>query len=97
MILAEDDVELPTGKTIKYLHQIYKGDGGVIIICIKHSQVLLQREYSYPVDEILYQFPGGRIEKGESYEDAAQRELAEESASRRRRVYSYHLASVGRI
>lgn len=79
MTLAEDDVELPTGKAIKYLHQVYKGNGGVIVICIKDGKLLLQHEYSYPVNEVLYQFPGGRIEDKETYEEAATRELAEKS------------------
>lgn len=79
MTLVEDDVQLPTGKVIKYLHHSYKGNGGVIIICIKNGRLLVQREYSYPVNEVLYQFPGGRIEDNETYEEAAMRELAEES------------------
>lgn len=79
LTLVEDDVQLPTGKIIKYLRQVYKGNGGVIIICIKNGKLLLQQEYSYPVNEVLYQFPGGRIEDDETCEEAAMRELAEES------------------
>ena len=78
MILAEDEVELPDGKRSLYLRQVYQGKGGVIIICQNGGKVLIQREYSYPVDDILYQFPGGKIEEGETPEQAAQRELAED-------------------
>ena len=63
MILAEDEVELPDGKRSLYLRQVYQGKGGVIIICQNGGKVLIQREYSYPVDDILYQFPGGKIEE----------------------------------
>lgn len=79
MQLVEDEVELPSGKKIQYLRQEYSGRGGVIVICRKGDKILVQREYSYPVDEILWQFPGGKIEADETSEQAATRELAEES------------------
>ena len=79
MQLVEDEVELPSGKKIQYLRQEYSGRGGVIVICRKGDKILVQREYSYPVDEILWQFPGGKIETDETPEQAATRELAEES------------------
>ncbi len=40
---------------------------------------MLQREYSYPVGEVLLQFPGGKIDGCETPEHAAARELREES------------------
>ena len=79
MQLVEDEVELPSGKKIQYLRQEYSGRGGVIVICRKGDKILVQREYSYPLDEILWQFPGGKIEADETPEQAATRELAEES------------------
>jgi len=51
----------------------------VTIICLRDDQILLQREYSYPVGEFLVQFPGGKIEENETPEEAAVRELKEES------------------
>ena len=49
------------------------------MVCRRGDNILVQQEYSYPVDEVLYQFPGGKIEAGEDVCAAAQRELAEES------------------
>ena len=63
IVLAEDEVELPDGKRSLYLRQVYQGKGGVIIICQNGGKVLIQREYSYPVDDILYQFPIDSLEK----------------------------------
>ena len=77
--VAEDTIELPNGKTIQYIHYPYHGHGGVIVVCRRGNNILVQQEYSYPVDEVLYQFPGGKIEAGEDVCAAAQRELAEES------------------
>lgn len=79
LTVAEDIVELPNGKTIQYIHYPYYGHGGVIVVCRRGDSILVQQEYSYPVDEVLYQFPGGKIEAGEDVCTAAQRELAEES------------------
>ena len=79
LTVAEDTVELPNGKTIQYVHYPYHGHGGVIVVCRRGDNILVQQEYSYPVDEVLYQFPGGKIEAGEDVCAAAQRELAEES------------------
>jgi 8-oxo-dGTP pyrophosphatase MutT (NUDIX family) len=76
--LLEDDVELPDGSAAKYLSFARTNDS-VTIICVKGSAVLLSREYSYPVDEVLYQLPGGKVESDESAEDAARRELKEET------------------
>lgn len=79
LTIAEDTVELPNGKTIQYVHYPYHGHGGVIVVCRRGDNILVQQEYSYPVGEVLYQFPGGKIEAGEDVCAAAQRELAEES------------------
>ena len=77
--VREDTLLLPDGKTIDYVWQPYSGEGGVVIVCLRDDEVLLQKEYSYPVDEIIWQLPGGKIEAGETPEEAACRELAEES------------------
>lgn len=79
LTVAEDIIELPNGKAIQYIHYPYHGYGGVIVVCRRGNNILVQQEYSYPVDEVLYQFPGGKIEAGEDVCAAAQRELAEES------------------
>lgn len=73
----EDDIKLPTGEIIQYLR--FASTNGVCIICIQGDEVLVQQEYSYPPDAILYQFPGGAIEIDETPEQAAEREVLEES------------------
>jgi 8-oxo-dGTP pyrophosphatase MutT (NUDIX family) len=76
--IIEDEVELPDGTITQYI-KFGGGGQGVTILALKENEILLQQEYSYPVDEVLYQFPGGGIKKNESPEQAAVRELIEES------------------
>lgn len=76
--LDEDIVRLPNGHTTSYLKYHFKNHS-VLIICLKGTKVLVQKEYSYPPDEILLQFPGGKLENGEDPINGARRELIEES------------------
>lgn len=79
LTVVEDMVKLPNGNIISYIHYPYCGYGGVVVACRRGDTILVQQEYSYPVDEVLYQLPGGKIEVGEDACAAARRELAEES------------------
>lgn len=78
MQILEDDVKLPNGEIIQYL-KFGGTTNGVCIICVRGDEVLVQQEYSYPPDALLYQFPGGAIEANEEPEAAAKREVLEES------------------
>ena len=75
----EDQVELPNGHITNYIHFGANTGASMIIAKLKDGKLLLQREYSYPTDSWLYQFPGGAIEKNETPIQAADRELAEEA------------------
>lgn len=77
--LIEDQVELPSGQVVPYLKFMNINDSVTIICQSDGGDILLQQEYSYPVGEVLYQFPGGKIEVGEDAHTAAVRELKEES------------------
>jgi len=76
--LLEDTVELPNGQTTDYLSFEHTNDSATVI-CLRGNEVLLSQEYSYPVDEILYQFPGGKISLDKKPEVEAARELQEET------------------
>ena len=70
---------LPNGYKTKYLK--YKGRiDAVTVICRRNDRkILLQKEYSHPPQEWLYQFSGGGVSKGENVKRAANRELMEEA------------------
>ncbi len=76
----EDDVELPNGIKTKYVHFGKTEDASMVLAMNEEGKFLIQKEYSYPPDEVMYQLPGGAIEKGEKPEIGAARELAEEAS-----------------
>lgn len=55
---------------------------GVIIYAVhgeKKDKLVLVRQYRYPIDDYIYEFPAGLVEAGEDMADAAVRELFEET------------------
>jgi ADP-ribose pyrophosphatase len=76
--LLEDEVRLPDGNTTSYLSFSNAADS-VTVLCVQDGKVLIQQEYSYPVDEVMYQLPGGKVEPGEDIMESIHRELCEES------------------
>lgn len=80
MRLMEDTVELPNGKTTQYIRLApYKNHAVAIIAVNERNELLVQKEYSYPPDVVMWQLPGGSIEDSENVITAANRELSEES------------------
>lgn len=77
LTVIEDTVELPSGDQVPYL-LFGSSKPAAAVICVRDNKILLAKEYSYPPNEVLFQFPGGAIEKGEEPIEAAKRELAEE-------------------
>ena len=51
----------------------------VAIYSIMDGKVVLVRQYRYPIDGWIYEFPAGLVENGEDYHDTAVRELKEET------------------
>ncbi|NOX63364.1 MAG: NUDIX hydrolase, partial [Chloroflexi bacterium] len=74
-----DTLELPDGRIYDYTVIRRQQHGAAVFAFNQAGQVLLEQEYRYPVDEIIWQMPGGLIDPGETPLEAAQRELAEET------------------
>ncbi len=45
----------------------------------KKDHVVLVRQYRFPIDDYIYEFPAGLCEQGEDFKEAAVRELHEET------------------
>ena len=86
--VMEDTVELQNGKQSTYVYNLSETDSVIIIAINSHGDLLVQREYSHPTHKVLWQLPGGSMQKGEEIITAAQRELSEESG------YASHTSKV---
>ncbi len=76
--LRQDTLKLPDGMTVT--REIVEHNGGVTIACLpKPGQIILIRQYRYPIDKEIIELPAGRIELGEDPLVCAQRELIEET------------------
>lgn len=52
---------------------------GVCILPMKDGKVILQRQYRYPIQGWQWELPGGFVDEGETPQEAAARELKEET------------------
>lgn len=86
LTLNEDKVELPDGSKTIYLKYKDSGDCATIICKKPDGTILLQKEYSYPPNQLLFQFPGGYIPKNENLKIGANRELMEESGFKAKKL-----------
>ena len=76
--LAKDKVLLPNGHSMDDFYVFEKKNVSIIVAMDENNNVLIKKEYRYPVDEFLYELPGGVIEEGSAL-DTAKRELLEET------------------
>ena len=73
-----DYARLPDGSMA--LREVVEHPGGVAVLPLESDgTVWCVRQYRYPFAEQLLEVPAGRLEPGETPEDAARRELSEET------------------
>lgn len=66
---------------IKYVTHSTRAEGmAIYAVCQDEpGRIVLLRQYRYPIGDYVYELPAGLIEPGESAEDAAVREMKEET------------------
>lgn len=73
-----DTVRLPDGRTASREYIIHPG-AVVVIPLLDDGQVLVERQFRYPVGRVMTEFPAGKLDPGEDPLACAQRELLEET------------------
>jgi 8-oxo-dGTP pyrophosphatase MutT (NUDIX family) len=77
--LREDRVRLENGHEIERFHVIHGPDWASVLCVTEASEVVLVRQYRHGIAQPSLELPAGVIEPNETPEEAARRELAEET------------------
>ncbi|MEJ7779363.1 MAG: NUDIX hydrolase [Daejeonella sp.] len=77
--LRVDTCRMPDGTVIPDYYVLEYPDWVNVIALTEDNEVILVRQYRHAAGEEMLELPGGCIEKGESTEQAARRELLEET------------------
>ncbi|MEW5839867.1 NUDIX hydrolase [Nitrososphaera sp.] len=92
MELYQDRVRAPSGKELTYTFY-HATDVAIVVPFIDKKRLVMIRQYRYPLEKVMLEFPAGHVEEGESPLVTARRELKEETgyaAKKIEHVYSYH-------
>ncbi|MBN2290588.1 MAG: NUDIX hydrolase [Candidatus Glassbacteria bacterium] len=80
LLTVEVDQVVEPGASGPARREVVRHSGAAAVIpCLPGGRIVLVRQYRYAPDAFLWEVPAGVLEKGESPEDCARRELAEET------------------
>lgn len=77
--VVKDSVLLPNGR--RSIREVALHNGAVAIVALtEKGEVVMERQFRYPFDEVIFEIPAGKIDKNETDpKKAAERELREET------------------
>lgn len=76
--VLRDTVSLPDGKHTTREYVVHPG-AVMIVALLDDGRVVLERQFRYPVNAVMIEFPAGKLDAGESSLACAKRELIEET------------------
>lgn len=75
-----DKVELPEGYIVEKWHVLdFEREATAVIVENGKGEILFVEAYRYITDSLSWEIPAGGVDEGETIEDAAQREVLEET------------------
>jgi ADP-ribose pyrophosphatase len=76
--LVVDHIEYPSGNAS--VREIAKHPGGAVVAPVfGNGDVLMIKQFRYPIQQIIYELAAGKLNPGEDPEQCARRELEEET------------------
>ncbi len=79
--VRRDTVRLPGGETATREYVVHPG-AVMVVPLLDDGRLVLERQFRYPLDRVMLEFPAGKIDPDESTRACAQRELREETGYR---------------
>ena len=77
--VQQDKVQLPNGKTLDDYYVWLQGEISLVVPITEKQEFVLVRQYKYAVDDVVTEYPAGFVGDNEQLEEAAKRELLEET------------------
>jgi ADP-ribose pyrophosphatase len=79
--VKRDQVKLPNGNIAQREYVLHPG-AVVIVPLLANGNVILERQFRYPLQQVFIELPAGKIDAGEQILATGQRELLEETGYR---------------
>jgi ADP-ribose pyrophosphatase len=75
--VRRDDIRLPDGNPATREFVVHPG-AALMVPVLGDGRLVLERQFRYPLNRVILEFPAGKIDAGETPLDTAKRELVEE-------------------
>lgn len=76
--ILRDTIALPNSKQATREYVVHPG-AVVIVPLLDDGKIVLERQFRYPIGEVMFEFPAGKLDAGENPQFCGQRELLEET------------------